>query len=138
MWAQDCFTFHTAPWWRRLWERTGLVEIETAGMVPDGSRIWLRSTEAWVAGGKYKRNDAELRVLRADRGVGLKPARTHKVFAGLLFSPPHRCSTEWPVRPDRHGFSSTNSLASVGVSGSDSPFTAARAKLTDGVYYWSG
>jgi cyclopropane fatty-acyl-phospholipid synthase-like methyltransferase len=39
-WAEDCWTFHTVDWWRNLWGRTTLVEVEHAGLLADGWRIW--------------------------------------------------------------------------------------------------
>jgi SAM-dependent methyltransferase len=48
----ECSCFHTAPWWRRLWEQTELVEIEHADMMPDGWRDWLQFENAKTAAGK--------------------------------------------------------------------------------------
>ena len=63
----ECFCFHTAPWWRTLWERTELVEIEHVDMMPDGWRHWLRFEEARLATGREK-SDAERFVVDADHG----------------------------------------------------------------------
>ena len=42
-WAEhwDFWSFHSPDWWRRHWEKTGLVEIERADLVPDGWKYWL-------------------------------------------------------------------------------------------------
>ena len=40
-WGQDAWAFHSASWWRRHWERTGIVDIEVADDMPDGWRFWL-------------------------------------------------------------------------------------------------
>jgi SAM-dependent methyltransferase len=40
-WGQDAWAFHSAPWWRRHWERTGILNIEVADTMPDGWRFWL-------------------------------------------------------------------------------------------------
>jgi len=37
----DFWTFRTAPWWRRHWERSGVVAVETADSLEDGWRDWL-------------------------------------------------------------------------------------------------
>jgi len=37
-WSQDFWAFHSAPWWKRLWERTGIVEIEISESAPDGGK----------------------------------------------------------------------------------------------------
>lgn len=39
-WTQDLWALHSVAWWRRHWERTGIVEIECAETMPDGWRIW--------------------------------------------------------------------------------------------------
>jgi SAM-dependent methyltransferase len=39
-WAEDCWTFHTVDWWRNLWGRSTLVEVEHADLLEDGWRIW--------------------------------------------------------------------------------------------------
>jgi ubiquinone/menaquinone biosynthesis C-methylase UbiE len=35
------WSMHSPAWWRRHWERTGIVEIERADSMPDGWRLWL-------------------------------------------------------------------------------------------------
>lgn len=65
----ECWSFHTAPWWRRHWERTGLVEVEKCAMIKDGGKLWLRWEEALVAGKRSFSGFApDPAVLRADRG----------------------------------------------------------------------
>jgi SAM-dependent methyltransferase len=45
-WDPDCFTFHSAQWWRRHWEKTGLVSMEIADVMPDGWRHWAQHERA--------------------------------------------------------------------------------------------
>lgn len=62
-WTQDCWFLHSESWWRRHWERTGIVDIVTADTMTEGWRHWL----AWhriVA----PHNEVEIRALEADRG----------------------------------------------------------------------
>ena len=40
-WTQDLWCLHTAAWWRRHWERTGIVEIAMADSMPEGWKRWL-------------------------------------------------------------------------------------------------
>jgi len=40
-WTQDFWAFHSPDWWRRNWERTGIVDVEVADTLPDGWRCWL-------------------------------------------------------------------------------------------------
>ena len=66
-WGQECWSIHTAEWWRHLWERTGLVEIEVAEAMPDGWGLWLQWERAVdAAGGKQFPSD--IQVLEADGG----------------------------------------------------------------------
>ena len=39
-WTPDVWALHSAAWWRRHWERSGLVDIETADTLRDGWRRW--------------------------------------------------------------------------------------------------
>jgi len=50
-WVEDCWCFHTVNWWRQLWERTGLVDVEAADVMPDGWKLWLQFERACVATG---------------------------------------------------------------------------------------
>ena len=62
-WTQDLWCLHSAAWWRRHWERTGIMEIELADTMADGWQHWL----AWhqvVAPG----NETEITTLQTDHG----------------------------------------------------------------------
>ena len=68
-WAQECWTWHTLPWWRRHWDRTGLVEIETAVTMPQGCNIWLQWEKARQAAGDDSDSlKSDIKVLEADKG----------------------------------------------------------------------
>ena len=54
---------HSAEWWRRHWERTGIVAVEGADTMPDGWRAWLDWQQAVAPD-----NSVEIRALEADRG----------------------------------------------------------------------
>ena len=41
-WDWEFCSFHTMEWWRRHWEKTGLVRVERAEMVQDTAADWLR------------------------------------------------------------------------------------------------
>jgi SAM-dependent methyltransferase len=62
-WTQDLWAFHSAAWWRRHWERTGIVDVERADTLPDGWRSWLDWQKAVAPG-----NAAEIQALEADGG----------------------------------------------------------------------
>lgn len=63
IWTQDFCSFHPATWWRRHWERTGIVEIEVADTMPDGWRRWLEWQQVVAPD-----NAAEIKVVAEDYG----------------------------------------------------------------------
>ena len=68
-WAQECWTWHTVSWWRRLWERTGLVTVETAESFPEGGKAWLQWKKArWANGEHTEMLKSDIQVLEADGG----------------------------------------------------------------------
>jgi SAM-dependent methyltransferase len=61
----EFWSFHGPDWWRRRWERSGLVEVLHADRLPDGWRHWVQSDRAsgWDRG-----NPAWVGALEADAG----------------------------------------------------------------------
>jgi cyclopropane fatty-acyl-phospholipid synthase-like methyltransferase len=39
MWQADWWSVHTIDWWRRLWEKTGLVDVVVAELLPESELI---------------------------------------------------------------------------------------------------
>ena len=39
-WEPTLCCLHSAAWWRRHWERTGIVDVELADTLPDGWQLW--------------------------------------------------------------------------------------------------
>lgn len=62
-WEPSMGCLHSAGWWRRHWERTGILDIEVADTLPDGWQFW-RDWQEVVAPG----NAVEIQALDADRG----------------------------------------------------------------------
>lgn len=62
-WTPDLWSIHSAAWWRRHWERTGIVEIELADTMPDGWQLWLEWHKTIAP-----ENHAEISALEADAG----------------------------------------------------------------------
>jgi SAM-dependent methyltransferase len=56
-WEWEFCSFHTPAWWRRHWEKTGLLAVETADWMPGGRELWC----------EWNRITAPL--LPADRGA---------------------------------------------------------------------
>jgi hypothetical protein len=44
-WEWDFCSFHSPDWWRKHWEKTRLVTVESAGLVAGGWNLWLRWLE---------------------------------------------------------------------------------------------
>jgi len=62
-WTQDCWCLHSAAWWRRHWERTGLVRIDTADAMNDGWQFWSHwHRTAWP------HNTTEIAAVESDAG----------------------------------------------------------------------
>jgi cyclopropane fatty-acyl-phospholipid synthase-like methyltransferase len=62
-WSQDLWSLHSAAWWRRHWERTGLVKILAADTMPEGWRLWAEWIQAIAPD-----NESEIKTLKADAG----------------------------------------------------------------------
>jgi SAM-dependent methyltransferase len=62
-WTQDFWCLHSAPWWRMLWERTGIVDVEVAESMPDGWSVWLDWQRT-----AHPTNSSEISTIEADQG----------------------------------------------------------------------
>jgi len=62
-WTPDLWCLHSAAWWRRHWERAGVMDITAADTLADGWRLWLDWHRVIAPD-----NGAELRALEADAG----------------------------------------------------------------------
>lgn len=60
-------TFHSPDWWRWHWEKTLLVDIEVADMVPNGWSAWLKYNEL-LAQLVPEYDVSELETLQQDQG----------------------------------------------------------------------
>lgn len=69
-WEWDWWSFHSPDWWRWHWEKTGLVAVEVADMIPDGWKHWLTWLEIAAEQG-YPSNRDEIELLRQDAGRNL-------------------------------------------------------------------
>ncbi len=62
-WTHDLWCLHSATWWRRHWERTGIMDIDLADTMPDGWQAWVDWHRAVAPD-----NEAEIKMLEGDRG----------------------------------------------------------------------
>jgi len=56
LWEPEFHTFKTPAFWRSLWERSRLVEVETADELPRGYEVWLHWDKTLKEAGLLKRN----------------------------------------------------------------------------------
>lgn len=50
-WEAECFSFHSADWWRRHWERSGSVKVRVCDMLADGWKLWRDWERAYTGSG---------------------------------------------------------------------------------------
>jgi cyclopropane fatty-acyl-phospholipid synthase-like methyltransferase len=62
-WEPSLWSLHSAHWWRRLWERTGIMAVELADTMPDGWQTWL-DWQRTIAPDNHK----EIKAVGEDRG----------------------------------------------------------------------
>ena len=62
-WTPDVWCLHSAAWWQRHWEKTGIMDVERADTMPDGWQRWLDWHRVIAPD-----NAVEIRALEADRG----------------------------------------------------------------------
>jgi SAM-dependent methyltransferase len=62
-WDPSLWCLHSPGWWRRHWERTGIVNVECADAMPDGWQRWLEWQRVVAPD-----NHVELDAVEADRG----------------------------------------------------------------------
>ncbi len=95
-WEPSLSCLHSAPWWRRHWERTGILDVEVADTLADGWRFWL-DWQRVVA----PDNAVEIRALEADRGsyLGYVRAVGRRRTGARLEEPIVSVSSEYSKRP---------------------------------------
>jgi SAM-dependent methyltransferase len=70
-WSWDFCSLHSPAWWRRHWEKTGLMKMEAADALPDGWKFWLEWNELCAEHGRKQLRpiaSKEAEMLRGDDG----------------------------------------------------------------------
>ena len=70
-WVWDFCSFHSPEWWHRHWQKTGLVDVETADTLIDGWKLWLEWNEICAEFGQQNLAhlaQREADMLRVDNG----------------------------------------------------------------------
>ncbi|WP_182873452.1 SAM-dependent methyltransferase [Microbispora sp. H10670] len=62
-WEPSMACLHSAHWWHRHWERSGIASVDLADTMTDGWKYWLAWQQAIAPD-----NEAEINALNADRG----------------------------------------------------------------------
>ena len=63
-------SFHGPDWWRRHWEKSGVVSVELADTVPNGWRLWMRGDEISAEWLDQSADEAEMLRVDAGRTLG--------------------------------------------------------------------
>jgi SAM-dependent methyltransferase len=78
-WVRDYSCLHSAEWWRRHWDRSGLVDVEVADTLADGWQYWLAWQKALGEAPDLievaSDHSAEIAAVAADQGRYLGYAR---------------------------------------------------------------
>ena len=45
LWEPNMYTWHSAEWWKQLWQKSGLVEVTYAEEIPNGKEIWSATAD---------------------------------------------------------------------------------------------
>jgi SAM-dependent methyltransferase len=82
--AEKPVSLHSADWWRRHWERTGIVDMVVADALPDGWRWWRDWLELAAPA-----NEKEIRAVETDAGryFGYVRAVGRRRADAVLFDP---------------------------------------------------
>jgi SAM-dependent methyltransferase len=77
-WDPEFWSFHSPAWWRELWERSGVMEVEHADLIPGAVDEWALWEEISAERGEPRREDHlppsdpdAAAYLRADGGRAL-------------------------------------------------------------------
>ena len=65
-WSADLWSLHSAKWWQRHWQRTGIVDVRIADTLKDGWKYWLDWVRLIAPD-----NRLEAQALTADSGTYL-------------------------------------------------------------------
>ena len=82
-WTPEHWCLHSAAWWRRHWQRTGIVDVERADTMPDGWRTWLD----WHTTA-FPDNADEIAAIEADAGRHLGYVRVVARRTALALADP--------------------------------------------------
>jgi len=45
LWQPNMYSWHSAEWWKKMWDKSGLVEVTYANEIHDGKAIWRNTAD---------------------------------------------------------------------------------------------
>ncbi|MFG1841214.1 SAM-dependent methyltransferase [Micromonospora sp. NPDC049175] len=95
-WEPSMACLHSAGWWSRHWQRSGVVAVEAADAMPDGWKRWLEWQYAVAPD-----NSAEIGALKADQGrnLGYVRAVCRRLPEAALDEPITSIPVDYEYRP---------------------------------------
>lgn len=94
-WTHDLWALHSAAWWHRHWDKTGIVRVLEADTMADGWQRWLDWLHLVAPD-----NTVEIEALEADRGAYLGYVRVvAQRTAMALDDPPSSLPAAYEKRP---------------------------------------
>jgi len=68
-WEPALFSLHSPAWWKRHWERSGLVTVQLSDLLPGGWKDWMISDRLWSE--RLNKPGHEADMLACDQGKTL-------------------------------------------------------------------
>ena len=96
-WATETpYCMHSAGWWRKHWERSGVVDVQVADTLPDGWRYWSDWLKLVAPA-----NELEIAAIEADAGRNLAYVRAigRRRSGAHLFDPGLSIPAEYVPAP---------------------------------------
>jgi SAM-dependent methyltransferase len=95
-WTPDMWALHSAAWWKRHWERSGVVAVEAADTMPDGWTLWLEWQREVAPG-----NAPEIHALEVDQGRYLGYCRVvgRRLEAAQVDEPVASVAVDYRAKP---------------------------------------
>lgn len=96
-WSADpLYCLHSAAWWRRHWERSGIIDVEVADSLADGWQYWQRWQRIIAP-----HNETEIRAIEADAGryIGYVRAVGRRTADAKVFDPLMSMPVEYVAKP---------------------------------------
>jgi cyclopropane fatty-acyl-phospholipid synthase-like methyltransferase len=81
-WTPDLGCLHSASWWRRHWQKSGILSVEHADTMPDGWQLWRDWVQTIAPD-----NMIEIQALEADQGRHLGYVRVVGIRNGSIELP---------------------------------------------------